>query len=322
MTELAFTPQSVTEMAGEWPAAVEHLSASGLKLFSKCPEQYRRRYLKGEKIPPAATLIQGRADHTAIEHNFVKKMETGEDIPVADVQMIFAEQIDHEVSQAGGAGEVDHGKTVRGKVARRKATAAMKDNGVRLVTAYRTELCPVLEPLAVEEEFSVMVPGVPVPIIGFLDLVARQHEPFTPAGTPEPRLKIIDRKTSGRTMKTPEPEWRVQAGIYMLHRWLPHEWHLSVKTKEPRIVTPASEEGLVLKPSPLLKRQVTMQLRYLARQVAFCHVAYGPDQPWPGAILHQWACGYCGFRDGGTEPCAWWHQPSDLARRGTVRGGN
>jgi hypothetical protein len=311
-----FTPASVAEMVGDWPAELDHISASMLKTFDRCPEQARRRYIKGEKIAPGAALIQGRADHSAIEHNFREKLVTGTDVSVADVQEVFAAEFDQEIESAGGVTEVDFGKKVgSGKTERRKAGAEMKDSGIRLVTAYREQECPAFQPETIEEVFEFTLPSLPVPITGRIDLVGRTHEAFTVTGSPEPPLKIIDRKTTGRTAKVPERDWRVQAGIYMLHRWLPHEWHLSVKTKEPKIVTPTTEPGLILKPSPHLKRQLEMKLMMLARQFAFMYVAFGPDNPWDGAILHSFACDYCGFRDGGPEPCAWWHRPSDLARR-------
>lgn len=124
---------------------------------------------------------------------------------------------------------------------------------------------------------------------------------------------MIDRKTVGRTSKTPALDWRMQAGIYQLEkgRWLPHEWHLSVKTKEPKIVTPNQEPGLVLKPSSLVRHQVTMQLEHVVKQIAWCYSTFGPDEAWPGAILHDWRCNFCGWRD----VCSWWNRPADLARR-------
>lgn len=313
----AFAPATVEELAHEvtqsWPAELDHLSASSLKMFFKCPEQWRRRYVKGEKIPPAATLIQGRADHTAIEHNFREKIVTGDDVPVDDVAMIFAVEIDKEIEEAGGPGEVDFGAKVKGKTERRKAAAAMKDSGVELVKAYRVQQCPGFEPVAVEEAFELEVPGVPVKITGRLDLVGRPVQHFFGQSEPTRGPEVIrDRKTTGRAMKTPEMEWRVQGGIYMLHRWLPHEWHLSVKTKEPKIITPEvpEYEELVLKPSPLLHRQTTMQLRRLVLGIGFMYVTYGPDEPWDGAILHQWACGYCGYK----PTCPWWRTDYQIAQ--------
>lgn len=288
----------------DWPAQIKHLSPSFLKMLAKCPEQARRRYILGERIPPAAAMIQGRADHTAIEYNFRQKVDTFQDVPVADVQEVFAAEIDHEIDEAGGAAEIDFGKTVKGRRERRKAAGEMKDAGVRLVTAYHVQECPRFQPHTVEEEFSLELPGVPVPIEGRLDLVGVPKLPgFIPEGAAQFGPQVIrDRKTTGKTMRTPDSEWRVQAGVYMLHRWIPHEWHLSVKTKEPKIVTPEFEPGLVLKPSPLLKRQIVMQLRHLVSLVGFYFNEYGPDQPWDGAILHQWACDYCGFR----PTCRWW----------------
>ena len=311
-----FTPATTADhLEADWPPEIGHISASSIKMAAKCMEQWRRRYIKGEKIPPAGALIQGRADHKAIEANFREKLTTGEDIPVPDVQTIFAEEVDQEIEKAGGAAEIDFGKAVKGKTARRKAAGEMKDSGVALVTEYRVVRAPTFQPIAVEEAFTLTVPGVPVPIIGYLDLVGRQWPSgfYLEGSTPEPPLVIRDRKTSNKAVRKPEPENRVQAGTYMLHRWLPHEWDYSVKTKVPKIVTADMDgyEGLVLKPSPGLKRQIEMNLHHLVRKIGFYYSTFGPDETWDGATLHSWACDYCGFR----PTCGWWNRPQDVARR-------
>ena len=317
MSEALFTPATTADhLEADWPPEIGHISASGLKMLAACPEQYRRRYLKGEKGRPGAALVWGRADHAAIEANYAPKVASGVDLPTTDVIDVFAAELDQAVEESGGVDEIDWGKDAKGKTGARKAAGETKDRGVLLVTAYREQVCPVFQPEAVEEQFSVTVPAIPVPIIGYLDLVGRDAPAaFTVEDAPQSALKIVDRKTSSRTAKTPNADWRVQAGIYMLHRWLPHEWHLSVKTKEPKIVTPTTEPGLVLKPSPLLKRQIEMQMSHLARQLAFYYVTYGPDETWPGAILHDWRCSFCFWKDDGNPPCEFWHRPQDVARR-------
>lgn len=304
MSEPMFAPLPAAQVAMDsWPAEIEHISASGLKLFAKCPEQYRRRYIKGERIPPDAALLWGRADHTAIEHNFEQKKATYTDLTIAEIKQVFAAEIDAAVDEAGGVSEVDWGKEVKGKGARAKARDDLLYRGEKLVGQYHQEVCPVVQPLEVEESFEVRLPGIPVPIVGRLDLVAEVAGNLTGGFDPNAvtkAVRIIDRKTSGKKVSKPESEWRVQAGIYMLHRWLPHEWHLSVKTKDPYVYR--DEETLLLKPSPLLRRQIGMQLEYLVRQIGYSYITYGPDEPWDGAILHQWACSYCGFR----PTCQWW----------------
>ena len=39
-------------------------------------------------------------------------------------------------------------------------------------------------------------------------------------------------------------------------------------------------------------------------QIAQAAKTYGPDEPWPDALAHDWACNYCGFRDAGL--CFYW----------------
>ena len=113
--------------------------------------------------------------------------------------------------------------------------------------------------------------------------------------------KTAAKKTSARKMVKPEPEWSLQAGIYQLAHWLPHEWHVTVKTQNPYAI--AGEPGLLVKASPWRKRWIEKAIRSLVLELGWCYMTFGADEPWPAtrALFHQWRCDYCGF-----EPsCDW-----------------
>jgi hypothetical protein len=305
--------EAIDTFEGLWPENVEHVSASSLKTFAACPEQFRRRYLLGEKQPPGAASLWGRADHAASELNYRQKVETGEDLPVAEVREFFQAQIDVEVEEAGGLNEMEWKADQRSQ--KRKVIDDVKVRGAMLTEAYHLEVAPSVQPITVEEKFEVMVDGVPVPIIGYLDLEAKPSERHLAAkGEGEPATtydlhRIIDRKTSGKKVSKPAADWSVQAGIYQLARWLPHEWQISVKTKNPYVIAggplePGPDDPrLLVKASTARRRWVLNTLRQLMLELGWCYLTFGADEPWPAtrALFHDWRCGYCGY----AADCPW-----------------
>lgn len=305
-----FKPMTLAELQLQaWPDRMrDHISASSVKTFARCPEQFRRHYILGQSAPPNANMLWGSADHDAIGQNFSQKVDSYEDEPVQFVRERFAVALDARVDEAGGASQVDWGNTdepdgelVKGDGAARKAWGAVKDRGVELVDAYMKESAPRVQPSMVEEEFEVLVPGFPVKIVGHIDVVADLVEPgFNLYQKGAKRFEqIVERKTTGRNQVA--GEWRVQGSIYQLHRPLPVGFHLSLKQKTPRTVIPASDddEKLVL---PLQAQPRTLAaLKRTMIGIASLYSLYGPDEPWPDALTHPWACGYCGFR----KDCPW-----------------
>lgn len=140
-----------------------HLSVSQLDMFSRCGEQYRRRYLEDEIIPPGIAARIGTGVHKAAETNLREKMRTGRDLPLDAVQDCAAEAY-HNALQDGVffAPEDLPGA--------KKAMAEGKDTAVSLATLYRRELAPAIAPVLVEEKIILDLPGVGLPIVTILDV--------------------------------------------------------------------------------------------------------------------------------------------------------
>lgn len=264
-----------------WPEGLrEHLSASSLRMLATCPEQFRRVYLKGERQRPGAALVWGKADHYAHEQNFAQKIESHADIAEDDVKLAFAEGFDRSVDDEGGEAEVDWGGDKPGE---------LKDRGVRLAATYHTLVSPRVQPVAVEKPVRLELAGVPVPVIGYLDVETEAH--------------LIEGKTTTAKKSKPEPQWRLQGTLYQLATGLPLEWHVKTKTKVPGVYTPAEEPGLRLVASQMLLDTTVERVRRLVAGMLHLYATYGPDEPWPtGAPDYGWACDYCGFR----PECVWW----------------
>lgn len=276
-----FTPRTMEDLLHEFPPDITHLSATGLKTAMRCAEQYRRVYVKGQRKAPSLAMISGRADHKAIETSMVQKIETNIDLPVNQVMAEYLGRLEEEVEAVGGIKELEDKPDVRVYDHVRKV-------GEIGVGQYHRLVSPRVNPIAVEENFEVQVPGVPVPIVGYLDLVAFAGK--------DGALRIIDRKTSKRAPWQIAPDWRFQASMYQLHRPLPHDWHVTVtSSRSVTVDVIADDPRFTLDTQP---GHVTEKLvGGIAAQIGFLYQRYGPDEVWPATgVTHPFACGYCGFR--------------------------
>jgi hypothetical protein len=118
----------------------------------------------------------GTATHAAIEHNYRKKKESRVDLPLAEVQEFYSANFDY----------------LKGRVLweRGEIPGKIKDDGVKMVELYHTEVAPRIVPDLVEERFTVKFDNCNLIFKGIIDLV-------TDTGF------IVDHKTSSRT---PNPE--------------------------------------------------------------------------------------------------------------------
>ena len=141
----------------------DHLSISQLDMFSRCGEQYRRRYLDGEIIPPGIAARIGTGVHKAAETNWREKMRTGQDMPLDAVQDCAADAYDQAL-QDGVFVPPDEAAGAK------LAMAEGKDTVASLAALFRQELAPMITPALVEEKITINLPGVDLPVVTVLDL--------------------------------------------------------------------------------------------------------------------------------------------------------
>ncbi len=281
---MSFLPRTLADMELEFPPELDHLSASSITMALRCEEQWRQVYVLKKRKPPSLAAITGSADHKAIEISMRQKIVTGEDLPVGDVRDAFVEAIEQRVEESGGLAEVlTEGQT-------KSDYDHVRTQGQKVVAGYHTLVSPSVQPLDVELEFRHKVIGLPVEILGYIDIVAEAlPDPFKVPGDPIQAARLIDRKRAGRSSKAPSPDWQLQAGIYQLAMPYRHDWHVSVTTAVPKYETLTMEVG-----NSLVTERV---LRDAALKIGFLYQRYGPDEPWPATgKAHTWACGYCGFK--------------------------
>ena len=131
-------------------------------MFQRCGEQWRRRYLEGEKTPPGISGIIGKGVHKGSEINLKSKLQTGQDLPLDVLQDVAAEGYDKALSNGVfiPADELPGAKIVM---------AEGKDATVSLATLYHNEVAPKIRPTLVEEKVTINLPEVELPIVTVLD---------------------------------------------------------------------------------------------------------------------------------------------------------
>ena len=172
-----------------------HLSATQLEMFWRCGEQYRRRYIQGERIPPGVSLILGKAFHAGAETNFRQKIESHQDLPAADIMEATAAAF--EAEQAGGyeltEEEASTGHaTVLGKA---------KDTAVQLAGVHAKEQAPDYQPVAVEHATRIIFPNASHDLLTITDLRDDQD-------------RITDFKTAARKMPANAADTSTQLTVY------------------------------------------------------------------------------------------------------------
>jgi len=151
-----------------------HVSASQLRLFSRCPRKWYYQYILGLPSPvgPAAEL--GKRVHTCLEERLIT------------------------------------GEWPRLEVADPKVLAIAKSGEQHLPTGT----------VQVEESFSIVPPGSPVPFVGFIDVL----DPASNA--------VIDHKTTGNlrwAKESAELQIDAQAILYSYYAWIELKWEVPIQ---------------------------------------------------------------------------------------------
>lgn len=141
------------------------LSVTQLNMLSFCGEQYRRRYILGEKRPPGVSALVGRATDKSVNDNMTSKIETGELLPLENIQDIARDALNNAWAEQGVLLTEDE---VREGLKKVKGGAV--DKSVRLSKLHYTDLAPALQPTHVQRSWELPINGYPVTLVGYIDL--------------------------------------------------------------------------------------------------------------------------------------------------------
>lgn len=159
--------------------AEEHVSASQINTFRRCPRAYRYRYV--ERVPPesrGSALAFGSAIHAALEH-FYKTLKNGEREPTAyELGAVFH---DAWCSELRGDVPILFGE--------KEDEDSLLDLGTRMLAVFHEKVERPHRVIEVEMPFSIeLAPGLPR-LVGVLDLVVLDED-----GS----FRIVEHKTGAR----------------------------------------------------------------------------------------------------------------------------
>lgn len=200
--------------------AKPHLSPSQLDMFARCPEQWRRRYIEREIIPPGVALLTGTGYHAGAEVNLRQKIESHVDLPAADI--IAAAVAGFEGAVAGGYQLTPDEQSVGPK----KVIGTAKDQVAALAKLHAKEVAPAYQPAEVEKPCRIVLPDSTHDIIGFVDVVTVDDN-------------IVDFKTAARKKRQEDADTSTQLTAYSAAFQIEHgreprlQLDIVTKTKTP-----------------------------------------------------------------------------------------
>ena len=172
-----------------------HISNSQLSMYWRCPEQYRRRYMEKEILPPGIALLTGSAIHAGAETNFRQKIETHKDLPASDI--VDAAVAGFDAGTTGGYALSDEEAT-RGAVA---VLADAKDQIAGLAQVHADQQAPDYQPVTVEHKTRIVLPKASRDLLAITDLR-------------DDKARVVDIKTAARRKPQSEVDGSIQLTIY------------------------------------------------------------------------------------------------------------
>ena len=266
---------------------LQHLSHSSYNRFVLCPEDWRRRYILGEKTAATGSMFLGRQVDDAITLYYRHILDHGEHLSVDQVKDAFWDgwkaAAEAECEQLGIAWETDL-----------REDSAVK-LGLDAIDVTFRELIPHLgEPVAVQRQVEyTLAPGLQWSVLCYLDLETRRAD----AGALLPA--VIDYKVKTTPLTQHKADHDFQPAVYLAGRWLEGDpaaqfCFAQIAKPGPRrkqigasIVTTSRSTGQL--------RGALARIAQVARQIVACYERFGPDEPWGFADPGGWKCSerYC-----------------------------
>ena len=161
-------------------------------MLSKCGEQFRRRYLEKEILPPAVAMLVGRGVDTSVDSNLTSKVRTRELLPLEQVKDIARDNITIQWETSSikfNEAEIELGIP--------KVKGEATDKAVRLASLHARERAPHIDPKEeknIQRRWRIELDGFPRDLVGIIDIL-------------EPRVAtmdgmlpaVIDTKTAAKT---------------------------------------------------------------------------------------------------------------------------
>jgi hypothetical protein len=169
------------------------LSASSLRLYWKCPERWRRRYLEREREPQTGPMLVGSAVGAAATAHFAARM-AGEPLSAGAVDDIlvaeFDERAERPLTELGG-----------------EQPAALREQSREALRAYLAGIARTVRPISVERRIELRFEGAEWSFVGYVDVE-------------DERGHVVDLKVGAKHVTQAKADRDPQASGYLLARAL------------------------------------------------------------------------------------------------------
>jgi len=235
-------------------------------MITRCPRQYYYRYIQEWKEPPGAALEFGKAYHKTLEESFRADIAGYGHFSAGLAETVFADEFDRHSKNVEWSSE----STSKG---------TLMDKGTDLVGQYVCEFAPRRKATDVEVEFTVQIPEVDEPFVGYIDLIADDY--------------LLDHKTAARAWSAGRLASTMQVEAYYLaYRALtgryPRQfvYDIAVKTKAPYIQF------------DLQTKRTTIQLDLYVQRIRDARDMVEKEL-FPRTNPDNWSCSpkWCGYYD-------------------------
>ena len=173
----------------------KYFSTSQLDMIARCPEQYRRRYIEKEVLPPGISLVRGRGFPPRAEMHRKQKMEHHENLTARDTTDASVAEFERTIDNEGLELNADEKS-----IGPRKVIAEAKDELVCLADCHAHEQAPEYQPTMVEERLRIELPGER-DLLGVIDLA-------------DDRERVTDFKTAARSKSQADADKSTQLTVY------------------------------------------------------------------------------------------------------------
>jgi hypothetical protein len=208
---------------------IDHLSYSSITTYQLCPRSWRFHYLERIPAPASGAMVFGNAVHGAAEEH-IKCAFATDRMPLAERwahnwQVQLDRNAENGITYAEYKGESEESLNELGqKMLSDPDTIALVDSLKPLVLD---------EQVQIERYVTLQVPGVPIPIVGYIDLIEVDGVP-------------ADFKTAGRSWNQDQAEKEMQPAFYIAalnqagfydpaQQEFPFVHYVFVKTKKPKV---------------------------------------------------------------------------------------
>jgi hypothetical protein len=266
---------------------LQHLSHSSYARFALCPEDWRRRYILGERAAPTGSMFLGRRVDDAITLYYRRMLDHGDRLALEQVEDAYRDtwhaEAEAESQRLGIAWEDDL-----------QPERAFQLGLDALELSFR-ELVPRLgDPVAVQRKLEyTLAPGLEWSVQCYLDLETLRPDASEHVPT------VVDYKVKTTPLTQFKADHDFQPAVYLAGRWLEGDpaaqfcFAQIAKPGKRRAEMAASLVGTSRSIGQL--RGALARIAQVARQLVACYEQFGSEQPWGFADPTGWKCSarYC-----------------------------